>query len=327
MMKRSLQALIFGVGLIGSVATTSVAIAQPYPNKPIRIVVPNAPGGGTDVVARMIAESLQADLGQSILIENKPGAGGAVAAADVAKSPADGYTLLMAAAGFVSAPAVLPKAGYDPVKDFVGVRQLAIVPLIIVTRSDSKLENINDLLELARKDGDKVTFASFGNATPAHLAGEAINRLGKVKMTHIPYTGGMKALPDILAGNVTIGILDAVSTLPLVQQGKLKALAVTGPKRLPVLPNMPTLVESGIAFDAVGWHAVFVPAGTPTPIVNRLNTAFTKAMDQPKVIERIINGGSIPIEKGGTPSQWTAQYEKETKQWAEIAKAVNAKLE
>jgi len=326
-MKISQLALVYVIGIIGSITFNPVAFAQSYPNKPIRIVIPNAPGGGTDVVARLLSESLQNDLGQPIVIENKPGAGGAVAAADVAKSPADGYTLLMAAAGFVIAPAVLPKAGYDPIKDFTGVRQLAIVPLIIVTRSESKLENMNDLLELAKKDGDKVTFASFGNATPSHLAGEAINRLGKVKMTHVPYVGGPKALPDILAGNVTIGILDAVSTLPLVQQGKLKALAVTGPKRLPVLPNIPTLVESGIAFDAVGWHAVFVPIGTPAPIVNKLSAAFNKAIDQPKVIERIISGGSIPIEKAGTPSQWTAQYAKETKQWAEIAKSVNAKME
>ena len=301
--------------------------AQMYPSQPIRLIVPFAPGGIYDYIGRLIAPSLSANLGQQVIIDNRPGGGGVIAMQLAANAQPDGYTLLLAAAGFVIGPAVLPKAGYDPVKDFIGVRQLAIVPLIIVTRSDSKLENMNDLVALAKKDGEQVTFASFGNGTPSHLAGEAINRLGKVKMTHVPYAGAMKAVPDVLAGNVTVGILDAVAALPLVNQGKLKAIAVTGPKRLPVLPNIPTLVESGIQFDAVGWHGVFVPKGTPEAIVNRLDGAFNKAINQPKIIERIINGGSIPIEKAGTPAQWTEQYAKETKQWAEIAKSVNAKVE
>ena len=262
-----------------------------------------------------------------MLVENKSGAGGAIGAAEVARSAADGYTVLVTAGGFVIAPSVLKKAIYDPIKDFVGVSQIAIVPLIVLTRPESPLRSFGDLLALAKRDGDKVTFASFGNGTPSHLVGEAINYLGGVKMTHVPYKGGMQAFPDILSGAVTVGILDAVSMTPFVKQGRLKALAVTGPKRLPALPDMPTLVESGINFDAVGWHAVFVPAGVPPAIVERLNAAFTKAVSRPEIRERILSGGSIPIDPALSAAQWTEKYRREVKQWADIVRISGARAD
>jgi tripartite-type tricarboxylate transporter receptor subunit TctC len=295
--------------------------AEEYPNRPIRLIVPYPAGGGTDIMARAMAEPLRKLLGQSIIVENKPGAGGALGAAEVARAPADGYTLLMTAGGFVIAPSVLPNAGYDPAKDFTGIAQVAIVPLLVVTRPQSSLTKFSDLLAAAREGGADVSYASFGNATPPHLVGTAIQQLGGVKMTHVPYKGGMQALPDIMAGRVTVGILDAVSMTSFVKDGRLKALAVTGPTRLPALPDVPTIVESGINFDAVGWHAVFAPAAVPPPIIERLNKAFASAAAQPDIRERIVSGGSIPIEPALSGMQWTDKYRREIGQWAEIVRS------
>ena len=306
---------------------SAVAAAQTFPTKPIRIVVPYPPGGGSDIMARILAEPLRELLGQPVIIDNKTGAGGAIGAVEVARSPADGYTLLLTAGSFVIAPSVLANPGYDPAKDFVGVAQVAIVPLLVLVRPDSPLNTFADLLALARKDGDKVSFASFGNSTPSHLIGTAIQLKGDVQMTHVPYKGGMPAMTEVLSGAVTFGILDAVSTTPFVKEGRLRALAVTGPKRLPALPDVPTLVESGIDVDAVGWHGVFAPAAVPDAVLARLNTAFAEAAARPNIRERIINGGSVPIEPPLSAQQWTAQYRREIGQWAELVRAVGAKVE
>lgn len=303
------------------------AAAQGFPSKPIRLVVPYPPGGGTDIMARLLAEPLKDDLGQPVIVENRPGAGGALGAAEVARSAPDGHTLLLTAGAFVIAPSVFKNAGYDPVKDFAGVAQIAIVPLLVVTKPDSPLNSIADLLALARKEGDKISFASFGNSTPAHLVGESINQLGRVQMTHVPYRGGMQALPDILSGQVAVGLLDAVSMTPLVKQGRVKALAVTGPRRLPALADKPTLVESGIAFDGVGWHGAFAPSATPAETLNRLNAAFAKALARPDLRDRIVNGGSVPIEPALTSSQWTLQMRREVTQWAEVVRNAGIKPE
>ena len=306
---------------------SAVAAAQTFPTKPIRIVVPYPPGGGSDIMARILAEPLRELLGQPVIIDNKTGAGGAIGAVEVARSPADGYTLRLTAGSFVIAPSVLANPGYDPAKDFVGVAQVAIVPLLVLVRPDSPLNTFADLLALARKDGDKVSFASFGNSTPSHLIGTAIQLKGDVQMTHVPYKGGMPAMTEVLSGAVTFGILDAVSTTPFVKEGRLRALAVTGPKRLPALPDVPTLVESGIDVDAVGWHGVFAPAAVPDAVLARLNTAFAEAAARPNIRERIINGGSVPIEPPLSAQQWTAQYRREIGQWAELVRAVGAKVE
>ena len=306
---------------------SAVTAAQTFPSKPIRIVVAYPPGGGSDIMARTLAEPLHELLGQPVIIDNKPGAGGAIGAAEVARAPADGYTLLFTAGSFVIAPAVLANPGYDPAKDFVGVAQVAIVPLLVLTRPESPLHTFADLLALAKKDGDKVSFASVGNSTPAHLIGTAIQLKGDVHMTHVPYKGAMPAMSEIISGSVTVGILDAVSMTPFVKQGRLRALAVTGPKRLPALPDTPTLVESGIDVDAVGWHGVFAPAGVPSAVLARLNAAFSAAAARPDIRERIINGGSVPIEPPLNAQQWTDQYRREIGQWAELVRAINVKVE
>lgn len=306
---------------------TLVASAQTFPSRPVRLVVPYPPGGGTDVMARLLAQAMRDDLGQPIVVENRPGAGGALGAAEVARAASDGHTLLLTAGGFVIAPSLMKAPGYDVARDFVGVAQIAIVPLLVLTRPESPLNSVEDLLALARKDGSKVNFASFGNATPSHLVGESINQLGRIQMTHIPYKGSAQALPDILSGEVTVALLDAVSMVPLVKQGRLKALAVTGPKRLPALPDQPTLMEAGIKFDGVGWHAVFAPAATPPEVVTRLNAAFVKALARPEIRERIVSGGSVPIEPPLSAAQWTERSRREVTQWADVARKAGVPAE
>lgn len=322
-MRRWPRILASAVLLLASAA----AAAQAFPSKPIRIVVPSPPGGGSDIMARAMAEPLHALLGQPIVIDNKPGAGGAIGTAEAARTPADGYTLLFTAGAFVIAPSVLANPGYDPAKDFVGVAQVAIVPLLVLVRPETPLRTFADLLALARKDGEKVSFASFGNSTPSHLIGTAIQLKGNVRMTHVPYKGGMPAATDLLAGAVTFGILDAISMTTFVKQGRLRALAVTGPRRLPALPETPTLIESGINIDAVGWHGVFAPAGVPAAVIARLNAAFSEAVARPDIRERIVSGGSVPIEPPLNAQQWTAQYRREIGQWAELVRAVGVKVE
>jgi len=223
------------------------------------------------------------------------------------------------AAGFVIGPSVLKTPGYDPAKDFVGVAQIAIVPLLVLVPPNSRFKRFQDVVEAARR-GDKMSFASFGNATPSHLIGEAINHHAKINVLHVPYRGGMQAFPDVVAGRVDFAILDAVSMTPFVHDGRLRALAVTGPRRLPALPELPTLVDLGIPFDAVGWHGAFAPAATPPDVVARLNAAFVKAVALPAIRDRIVNGGSVPIEPALTAEQWTAQARREVGQWAEAVK-------
>ncbi|MGE0798059.1 MAG: Bug family tripartite tricarboxylate transporter substrate binding protein [Lautropia sp.] len=314
---RRLAALIL---TMAAAAIPVAAAAQAFPTRPVRLVVPYPAGGGTDIMARLLAEPLREDLGQPIVVENRAGAGGVIGASEVGRAAPDGHTLLVTAGGFVIAPSVLKSPGYDVARDFVGVAQIAIVPLLVLTRPDGPLNSVADLIAKARRDGDRVTFASFGNATPPHLVGERINQLAGVRMTHVPYKGGAQALPDLLAGQVDVALLDAVSMTPLVKQGRVKALAVTGPRRLPALPEKPTLTEAGIAFDGVGWHGVFAPAGTPAAVLDRLNAAFVKALARPEIRERIVGGGSVPIEPALTAAQWTEQARREVGLWGDVVR-------
>ncbi len=307
--------------------TPSVAWAQShFPTKAITIVVASGAGGGTDIMARIVADKMRDDLGQSVIVDNRPGAGGNIGADLVARAPKDGYTLLMTAGALAIAPSIYASLSYDPLKDLTGVAWLAIAPLVVVTKPDGPLKSIADLVDLAKRNGGRVSFASFGAGTPSHLAGESINLNAKVNMTHVPYNRG-GAIIDIQAGDVTVGILDALSTIPYIKSGQLRALAVTGPKRFQSLPDVPTLAEAGIPFTTVGWHGAFAPTGTPKPVIDRLNAAFTKALAQPGVSEKIIAGGSLPIEPPVTADEWNQQFRKDVQSWAELVKAANIKIE
>ena len=300
---------------------------QSYPSQPITIVVPFPAGGGSDLIARRLAEGLRAELGQPIVIDNRAGAGGNIGANLVAKARPDGYTLMLTAAPFAIAPAMYKDLPFDPVRDFTAITQVATVPLLVVTRAGSPINNIAELLAQARQTGSHLTFASFGNGSPPHLVGESINLLGHVKMTHVPYKGTAAALPDVMAGRIDIAILDAVSTAPFVKSGQLKALAITGPKRAPALPGVPTLVESGIDFKTVGWHAMFGPAKLPPEVVARLSVAVNKAIATPAMKAFIVEGGSIPIEPALDARQWDAQFREDVRTWARVARESGATIE
>ncbi len=293
--------------------------AGAWPNKPVRIVQPFAAGGGGDIVTRLLAEKMQAELGQPVVVENRAGAGGNIGAQMVARQPADGYTLMTTSGGFAIAPSLFKSLGYDPVKDFVPVTKIAVAPLLVLVRADSPLRSMADLIALAKKDPKAVSYASFGIGSPPHMVGESINRQAGISMVHVPYSGG-NAATDLMGGQVTIAILDALSQTPQVKAGKLRALALNGSQRLPALPDVPTLTESGIPFDLVGWHGMFAPAGTPREIVERLNRMVNQIIAQPDVKARLFEMAMFPLQQPTTPEQWGTMFRSDVLAWGELVR-------
>ena len=310
-----------------SVVAAPQASAQSFPSQPITIVVPFPAGGGSDIMARRIGEQLRQELGQPVIVDNRAGAGGNIGAAFVAKARPDGYTLMLTAAPFAIAPAMYKSLPFDPIRDFTPITQVALVPLIVVTRPESPFNTAADLVGAGRKAGSHLTFGSFGNGSPPHLVGESINLLSGIKMTHVPYKGTSTALPDLIAGRIDVAILDAVSMTPFVKSGQLKALAITGPKRAPALPGVPTLAESGIEFRTVGWHGLFGPAKMPLDLVSRLNVAVNKVLGTPAMKAFVVEGGSIPIEPALSEQQWDAQFKEDVRAWSRVARESGATIE
>ena len=298
-----------------------------WPSRPIRLVHPGSAGGGGDIIARMLADRMRVELGQPVVVENRPGAGGNLGAEVVARQPADGYTILSTTGGFAIAPSIYRSLSFDPVKDFVPVTKMATAPLLVLVRADSPLRTIADLVALAKKEPKGVSFGSFGNGSPAHLIGEAINRAAGIKMTHVPYKTTATAANDLQGGLLTIAVLDALSQTPQVRAGRFRALALNGTVRLPSLPDVPTLVESGIPFELVGWHAMFVPAGTPREIVERLNRVVNQIVAVPEVRSKIIEVGAFPVQPPTTPDQWGAQFRDEVQKWAEVVRWSGATID
>lgn len=308
-------------GLSGLAATAAFAqTGGAWPNRPIRLIHPWAAGGGGDIVARLLAEKLQPELGVSVLVENRPGAGGNIGAQLAARAPADGHTIMTTAGGFAIAPSLFRGLGYDPVKDFVPVTKMATAPLLVLVRADSPLRTMADLVALAKRDPKGVSFASFGVGSPSHLIGESINRQAGIAMTHVPYTAG-NASTDLQGGQVTVAILDALSQTPQVKAGRLRTLALNGPNRLPSLPDVPTLTESGLPFDLVGWHAMFAPAGTPREIVDRLNRTVNQIIASPEVKARIFDLALFPVQPPTTPEQWGAQFRQDVQSWGDLVRS------
>lgn len=317
--------------LLGAAAATPLpfqASAQSdFPSRAIRLLVPYPAGGGSDIVARLVAEPMREELGQPVLVDNRAGAGGNIGAEAVARAAPDGYTVLLTAGALAIAPSVRRNLTFDPVRDLTGVALLAAVPLVIVVRPESPLQSVAGLLDLIRHRGTGVSYGSFGIATPPHLVGERIGQQAGRQMTHVPYRGGAQALPDILSGALDIAILDAVSMSPHILAGRLRALAITGPQRSPSFPELLTLTEAGVPFDPVGWHAAFAPAATPAAIVARLNAAFVKALATPRVREAIVAGGSMPIDPPLDPGAWNARFRRDVAAWGEVARAARIELE
>jgi tripartite-type tricarboxylate transporter receptor subunit TctC len=309
-------------------ATASAVHAEPgYPSKPVRLIVPFAPGGSTDVLARLLAEALRPELGQAVIVENKAGAGGNIGGDYVAKSPADGYTLLMAAAGpTVINPSLYAKMPYDPAKDLRPVTLLIQEPNLMAINPKIPAKTVPEFIAYAKTKPTEVSFGSPGNGSPAHLAGEWFNQLAGTTMVHVPYKGTGPALNDLLAGQIAMMIDNMPALWPHVQSGKLRALAVSTDKRATTAPEVPTLSESGVKGLAFGaWKGLMVPAATPTDIVDRLHAASTKALAKPEFRKRLIELGAEPV--GNTPAQFAAVIKTETASWAALVKSTGTKLD
>lgn len=312
-----IQSLIF---IAVSVFSFAFAQAQTWPSKqPIKFIVVYPPGGASDVTARLIATKLSESIGQSVNVENKPGANGIIATEFVAKSPPDGYTLLMANLGPNAInPVIYKKLPYDAIKDFSAITLTTIVPQFIVVSPSLPINSVNDLIAYAKANPGKVTFASAGNGASNHLSGELFNAMAGIKMQHIPYKGDAPGLVDVMAGQVNVALPTAIAAAPHVRSGKLRALAVTSTKRLPSFPDVPTVSETLPGFEAVSWGGVMVPAGTPQPIINRLNTEILNILKMPDIAEKL-NGLGAEIV-GSSPQQFDAYVKSEIAKWGKVAR-------
>lgn len=302
------------------------ASAQNFPNKPIHIIVTFTSGGAPDIIARLIGERMSAEWGQSVIIDNKPGAGGNIGADFVAKSAPDGYNIVVGTVGTHSINGALyPKMPYDMIKDFSPITLLATTPNMLVVHNDVPAKNLKEFIELGKKEG-KMSFASSGSGTSIHVSGELFKTATGIDMTHIPYKGRASAIPDLLGGRVTMMFDNMPSSLPLVREGKLRALGVTSLKRSPAAPEIPTLAEAGLpGFDAVSWFAMFAPANTPKTIVTKLQLEIAKILKSPDISKRLLDIGLEPI--GSTPEELAAYQRSEIAKWAKVVKDSGAKLE
>lgn len=290
-----------------------------YPSKPITLVVTYPPGGGADAMARLIAPKMAEALGQSVVVENRPGAGGQIGAAAVAKAPADGYTMMLDASSFAVNPALYPKLPYDSLKAFKPIGVVALFPNVVLVNSGFPAQSMADLIAIAGKSKDSVSYASSGNGSAQHLAGALFESATGIDMIHIPYKGGGPALNDVIGGQVPLFFGNLASTLQHVQAGKLRPLAVTSSKRSPILPGVPTLSEAGVKGAEIHeWNAIFVPAATPAAVINKLAAAFQRAQDAPEVRQRVAQlGGEM---QRTTTDQAQAFIEQQITLWGRIVR-------
>ncbi len=312
---------------LAALTPQAAAAADAYPAKPIRFVVAFPPGGGTDIIARSIAQKLAERIAQQVVVDNRPGAGGNIGTDIVAKSAPDGYTILMGSAGPLAINASLfAKMPFDPIKDLAPVTLAASTPNVLVVHPSLPARTVKELIALARAKPGEINFASSGHGTPAHLAGELFNSMAGVKLVHVPYKGAAPALADLLGGQVQIMFSTMPPALPHVKDGKLRALAVTSRKRSPAALDLPTLDEAALAgFEAITWHGVVVPAGTPTTVIALLNREIVAILHLPEVVERLSGQGAEAL--GSTPEEFAAYIGSESVKWAKVVRESGAKAE
>lgn len=325
---KPVAALLCAASCISSLLPAAPARAQDkWPSRPITYVVPFAAGGTTDVLARVIGSKLGPALGTSVVVENKPGAGGNIGSDFVAKAAPDGYTIL---GGTISSHAInvslYPNMPYDPVKSFSPVTLIGTLPNVLVVNSDSPYQTLQEIISAAKAKSGALTFGSSGNGTSQHLSGELFQSMTGSKMLHIPYKGSAPAMQALLGNQVNLVFENILSAVPLIQSGKLRPLAVTSGTRASSLPDVPTLSEAGLpGYEIVSWQAVFAPAGTPQPVVQRLSTEIGKIINDPEVKARLAGLGVEP--SGAGPAELGALQKSEVAKWAKLIKASNIKVE
>ncbi|HSV83120.1 MAG TPA: tripartite tricarboxylate transporter substrate binding protein [Ramlibacter sp.] len=303
-----------------------LAAAQTFPAKPIRIVVPFPAGSSTDIVARTVSVRLAERLKQPVLIDNKPGANGTIAAKVVTESPADGYTLFMGTVAQAVGAAFLPQPATSyMVKDLVPVTMTTSAPLMVVVRPSLPVHNVAELIAYAKKTSKPVTFGSGGNGTANHLSGELINDMAKIKMQHIPYKGAIAAMTDVISGEIDALIGSIVDLKPQVDAGKVRAIGVTSAKRTPALPDVPAIAETLKGFDVVGWHGLMAPVGTPQPVIDLLYRETAEVLKMPDVRAKLEQGGATPV--GSAPQEFGKFVKGEVTKWAAVVKSSGATID
>jgi tripartite-type tricarboxylate transporter receptor subunit TctC len=303
-----------------------LANAQTYPAKPVRFIIPFPPGGPTDIVGRLAADRLSRTWNVQVLADNRPGSGGNIGTEQCARAPADGYTMCMISIAQSISPAIYPKLSFDPVKDFSHVTLLVTLPSLLVVHPSIPAKNVQELIAFAKAKPGVLNYASGGSGTSSHFLMEMFNVYGGIKTVHIAYKGTGPALTDQLSGVIEVAFSTAIAVQPYVQSGRLRALAVSTKERLPTLPEVPTIDESGLAgFDGGSWQGVVMPAGTPRDVVNDVSVALVRIIKSPEMRERILAMGGIPL--GNSPDEFAAFMKAESEKWAQVAKAANVKME
>ena len=302
-----------------------LAQSQQYPTKPVRIIAPFAPGGGTDFIARLIAQKLTERLGHQVIVENKPGAGGNLGAEFAVKSAPDRYTLLLVAGSYTVNPS-LYKLSFDPVNDITPVIQLSQGPFVVAVHPSVPANNLKELIELSRRQPDKLSYASAGSGSITHLASELFLDMAKIKIVHIPYKGTGPALNDTIAGSTQLIFGSVSTTLQFIKSGRLRGLAVTTPRRISALPDLPTVAEAGVpGYEVVLWHGLVAPKGVPRPIVDRLNREANEVLKAKDMGDLLATDGVAPA--GGTPEQFRAVIKADIGRWRGVVKQANIKVD
>jgi tripartite-type tricarboxylate transporter receptor subunit TctC len=320
-----MKRLVLGVGI--ALVWTAACMAQSYPSKPVRFISPYAPGGGTDIMARTLAQKLSENFGRQVVVENRPGGGGIVGTETVAKAPPDGYTILLGSKGPLTVnPALYSKLPYDTLRDLAPISLVSIVPAVLAVHPSLPVKSVKELIALARAHPGELTFSSSGNGGSGHLSGEQFAALAGVKMVHVPYRGTGPATTALLSGEVTMSFGNLVALLPHVQAGQLRALAVTSAKRTSAAPQLPTVAESGLrGYEYVTWYGVLAPAGTSKDIIAKLNAELVKIARRPDMREKLTGEGGEVV--GSTPEEFASYIKSELASSAKLVKSAHVRAE
>lgn len=323
------RVLLFTACIVPTIALAAAATEDPakYPSKAIRFVVPFPPGGGNDTIARLVGQQLSSSIGQQVLIDNRPGAAGALGAQVAASAPADGYTIFLAGVGSHGLnPNLRKKLPYDPIKDFDAISLIASAPLLVVVHPSLPVKNVKDLISLAKSKPGVINYASNGAGGSSHMAVELFDMVAGTKMTHVPYKGLAPALTELLSGEIQVMFSSAVAMLPQVKAGKLRAIAMTGAKRSPAIPEVPTVAESGLkGYETGSWYGVVAPAGTPKHAIDKLSSEVIRITKSPAVSNKLVDEAVIPV--GSTPAEFTAYIKSEIARWGKVIKQAGLKIE